>query len=379
MLAKTAAGSALVVNWQSVYGKYYLSGPGMAKKRKDFKQNSGLDMGTGDEKSVINELCFCKDTCTTCTLREINSSSTTAESGKPTECCQCLCNQSAASGSRYKLLKLESLEKGNNGLGVFTSALLESESQNSQDSTNERDRDKVQVLDNKMSVSSGVSALSSAVSTAERDNFHTLEKMSVSSGVLAVSSAVSTPVSVSAIVDGENAMFPDLMDNTLTPGKNSVEKSELGSPCSCRSDTYDNIDPETLRNDMEKTPRRSRLAGNSSQMEMEKVFRNMLDVGWGPDDVSDLTIAELYLMFGGNGELKFEYEWVNIKKETERLQEKLLMSLNNMLRRLSHLATMEITEFSKVCLPSLSCEYFTVITITLLKQNAILTSSVVAS
>lgn len=52
-------------------------------------------------------------------------------------------------------------------------------------------------------------------------------------------------------------------------------------------------------------------------------------------------------MFGEDSELKFEYEWVSLPKEVDLLQEKLLVNLNNMLRRLSHLAMIEFTDFSK--------------------------------
>ena len=152
---------------------------------------------------------------------------------------------------------------------------------------------------------------------------------------------------LSAIVDGENAMFPDAFremagtdklvedsraERNKTPsvemdidGRDSPARLVLSSPTNEDCLTTDSME--------------------SSHSEVEKLCRDVLDRGWNVAESETVKLAELYLMFGKDGEIRFEYDWCNT--QVAELQEKLL-NLNNMLRRLGNIATVEFTDFSKV-------------------------------
>lgn len=55
-------------------------------------------------------------------------------------------------------------------------------------------------------------------------------------------------------------------------------------------------------------------------------------------DKADMTLAELYLMFGKEGKLRMEYEWCK--------EEVIPEHLCNMLRRLVNLATIQFTDIN---------------------------------
>lgn len=266
------------------------------------------------------EGCACKENCNLCSCKE--TSSRGADHSKSAALCQCSCNKCPAESSFRKLTKTDS-NGGVDNLGLFGNVFSDS-SQNK--------------------------------SGAQDQNWQKSEKLvqgtdKGSDKKLSVACSLTSSFDISAIADGENAMFPDAIDKLRQCEKDSDDRnSDSVSPGSNRCQI------ECLEGDAQETGDNSSTKPvNSSQSEMEKVFKNMLDIGWSSNDGADITIAELYLMFGANGELKFEYDWISLKKESELLQERLLMSLNNMLRRLSHLATMEITEFSKVLNVCFSC------------------------
>lgn len=150
---------------------------------------------------------------------------------------------------------------------------------------------------------------------------------------------------LSAIVDGENAMFPDLLLQNFTdkPLTNSPKLTGIDKDDD-KLDSESNIteDPTNKEDDAA-----TRISVLSSQSEMEKVYKDVMLSGWTSNVDETMTLAELYLMFGRDEELRFEYEWVPKKTSVTGLEEIVLLNLNNMLRRLSHLATVEFTDFSK--------------------------------
>lgn len=321
----------------------YFSGPSAGKKKKDISTKHTVASALQDNvsevgRSSVEDVCECKDNCTGCQCDAKGVTRTTElVSGeipqKSGQTCSCLCNN----GSEYvcpKRLKSESVsalcETERNSAGVFSSAVI-----------NSGGTDQAAP---KLSKGCGSEQISSktdkGLGTSRQDQ--SLQKMGVKKNCT---------TELNAIADGENAMFPDSMEK-LKVTETEAEGMDICAIRSPSSNGSQNDLPEDHDTDGKLVPK----SVISSQKEAETVFKTMLEKGWNSKECSDITIAELYLMFGANGELKFEYEWVNLKKETELLQEKLLMSLNNMLRRLSHLAMMEITEFSKVCVKFMSSE-----------------------
>lgn len=168
---------------------------------------------------------------------------------------------------------------------------------------------------------------------------------------LSSSKSFSAP-EISALVDGENAMFPDCIASTCHESSDELTITETNSNVKIEVDLsssgmLEEIPIEIESDEVDKSSENNIQHAKSSQTEYEKLFENMLQNGWGVKG-DNLTLAELYLMFGKEGELRFEYEWISLRREAELLQEKLLNNLNNMLRRLSHLAMIEFTDFSKV-------------------------------
>lgn len=326
----------------------YSSGPIAGKKKKDISMKHTVASALQDNvsevgRSSVEDVGECKDNCTGCQCdakgvirtTELVSGETHQKSGQT---CSCLCNN-GSENMCPKRLKLESVsalcETERNSAGVFSSAVINSPL-NKAGGTEQ--------VTPKLSKGCGSEQISSktdkGLGTSRQDQ--SLQKMGAKKNCT---------TELNAIADGENAMFPDSMEK-LKVTETEVEGMDICAIRSPSSIGSQNDLPEDHDTDGKLVP----MSVISSQKEVETVFKTMLEKGWNSKECSDVTIAELYLMCGANGELKFEYEWVNLKKETELLQEKLLMSLNNMLRRLSHLAMMEITEFSKVCVKFISSE-----------------------
>lgn len=169
---------------------------------------------------------------------------------------------------------------------------------------------------------------------------------------LSSSKSFSAP-EISALVDGENAMFPDCIAGSCHESSDELAITETDSSVKVELDsssggTLEEFQIAIVSDEVDKTGEHNMQHAKSSQTEFKKLFENMLQNGWGVKEADNLTLAELYLMFGREGELRLEYEWISLRREAELLQEKLLNNLNNMLRRLSHLAMIEFTDFSKV-------------------------------
>ena len=150
---------------------------------------------------------------------------------------------------------------------------------------------------------------------------------------------------LSAIVN-ENAMFPDVpmehLKETDEKDFNSKEEMEDG--------LEDPVSPHKLLLSPNSEDCLTTDSGESSQSEIARVCKDIMDKGWNVADSENVKMAELYLMFGKGGEIRFEYDWCDL--QANEIQERLLANLNNMLRRLANLATVEFTDFSKVSIAS---------------------------
>ena len=159
---------------------------------------------------------------------------------------------------------------------------------------------------------------------------------------------------LSAIVDGENAMFPDTPLDALKEVSELSETGKLVEDGRVERNKTPSVEIDT---DGQDSPARLAFSSptnedccttdsmESSHSEVEKLCRDAMDKGWNVAESEKVKLAELYLMFGKDGEIRFEYDWCNT--QVGELQEKLL-NLNNTLRRLGNIATVEFTDFSKV-------------------------------
>lgn len=169
------------------------------------------------------------------------------------------------------------------------------------------------------------------------------------------------------IADGENAMFPDTITSKACCDSSVLDRV---SECASSGSNMEHGSPDTnkkLENRLQESPdgkhlecknetQSNDLANNlSSQQDYKLVFKDMLENGISLHTGQKVTLAELYLMFGEDGELKLEYEWINLRMEANILQERLLLNLNNMLRRLSHLAAVEFTDFTRTPNSNAAC------------------------
>lgn len=149
--------------------------------------------------------------------------------------------------------------------------------------------------------------------------------------------AASLKTDVNVIVEGENAMFPDNdFSETLNPYKQSENCAQPSN-----SIHQNSVINRSVSNVDEQAP-------NEKEDSVEdSIKREELKRGWNSSRGENVTIAELYLMFGSDGKLSLEYDWV---VRTTLAQTSLLTAqLTNMLQRLIHLATMEFSDFLKVC------------------------------
>ncbi|XP_052795313.1 protein cramped-like [Mya arenaria] len=296
---------------------------GKRKIPKDAPSRQGSVASICTEVPSRSEQCQCADTCNTCSLRNHGDEDSVAGKGIP-RTCMCTCNRITDEALCRKSLHLSDrilMNSLTTEVGVFDSVGTD----------NEDKCDKVTV----------------DATHVEKNNSVTLD----AKGHACMSPAVRISSNeVSAIADGENAMFPDSIDTEIV-------KIDLSSPNSAGTCTSANVSYEEAESEGEggrKPVSASEI--NSSHENLKKLFTKMFEKGWSVIDSTDITVAQLYLMFGGEGEVKLEYDWLSLQKEEEALEDELLMTLNNMLRRLSHLATMEITDFSKTTGANMTCQ-----------------------
>lgn len=160
-------------------------------------------------------------------------------------------------------------------------------------------------------------------------------------------SGSSYSVDVGAIVDGDNAMFPDTLlsltqkkDNGLNKEgiSNTIELSSVEDTDGCVPMEMEVLQDKVIGCDSDKKadPTAEELAAIESRR-LKEALEGGLSV-----DKADMTLAELYLMFGKEGKLRMEYEWCK--------EEVIPEHLCNMLRRLVNLATIQFTDINtKVC------------------------------
>lgn len=297
------------------------------------------DIPSDLSKSVIEQSCACKDTCNTCPSKLSNSCGSQNDLSKfcakdTVKLCSCVCNKDR---NHPVSLDKQLSEQGLDGV----------EDEHPKE-TAARSLFSVVAETGKCTIPSDSSDMKCVLTQNESPKVRSDE----ATPALCTSRTFAGP-DLSAIVDGENAMFPDIIGNGCQESQteNLVSDNELDSKVEKEPNRQSKEIPvELVSDEVDEKLNSDRNDANimSSQAEYEKAFKGMLDNGWGVKEGDNLTLAELYLMFGEDGELKFEYEWVSLRREAEMLQEKLLINLNNMLRRLSHLAMIEFTDFTKV-------------------------------
>lgn len=152
-------------------------------------------------------------------------------------------------------------------------------------------------------------------------------------------------VDVGALEDGDNATFPDTLlsqrkenDGLNKEGSsNTIELSSVEEMDGCVPIGMDvSAEREGCDSDQKAEPTAEELAAIESR-KMKEALEGGLSV-----DKADMTLAELYLMFGKEGKLRMEYEWCK--------EEVTPQHLCNMLRRLVNLAAIQVADLSaKVC------------------------------
>lgn len=313
--------------------------PTTCKKKKEkeanvpSRQTSSVSVNTDSvndiSKSVISENpCACKDTCVTCMLRDgkgCGSQDDLVKYGADMEAgiCSCVCNREIASDALGVSLKCE-------GEGLMPRSLFGSACD----------------LTKTPNISCATDEIKCVMSQNESPKCRSDEV------VPSIPNSRSNVVpEISAIVDGEDAMFPDTIGQE-SEAKYEITVTESDSNGKLESDVGQ-TDGDCKQKDGEET---TQINQTSSQQDFKEVFDNMLENGINLKGGDSITLAELYLMFGEDGELKFEYEWLSLRHGTDFLQEKILTSLNNMLRRLSHIAMVEFTDFTKTPGANSACQ-----------------------
>uniref|UniRef100_K1QWZ4 Protein cramped-like protein n=1 Tax=Magallana gigas TaxID=29159 RepID=K1QWZ4_MAGGI len=158
-------------------------------------------------------------------------------------------------------------------------------------------------------------------------------------------SGSSYSVDVGAIVDGDNAMFPDTLLSLTQKKDNGLNKEGISNTIELSSvedtDGCVPMEMEVLQesgkvigcdSDKKADPTAEELAAIESRR-LKEALEGGLSV-----DKADMTLAELYLMFGKEGKLRMEYEWCK--------EEVIPEHLCNMLRRLVNLATIQFTDIN---------------------------------
>ncbi|XP_060063402.1 protein cramped-like [Ylistrum balloti] len=164
--------------------------------------------------------------------------------------------------------------------------------------------------------------------------------------------AATSSFDVSAMVDDENAMFPDNMMSAAKKGLEAAGDEAKGSNCDTKGTSVELAEDNATEkgaeggsndeaNPVVNDSGESEKSGDEKEYLETKRMKEILEKGWNMNMADSLTVAELYLMFGKDGKLRLEYEWCVTPDD------QLTSKLTNMLRRLVHLATTEFTDFSK--------------------------------
>lgn len=141
--------------------------------------------------------------------------------------------------------------------------------------------------------------------------------------------------------EGENAMFPDtpLSKNDSKSTENLTETDSTdGSPPKQKTTVNGNKSDAGKTNCSDNEEK----CLDSEKEEKESLnLKQALEKGWTSASADNLTIAQLYLMFGKDSKVRLEYEFC----KTTTVEDIVKTQLTNTLRRLVHLAAMEITDF----------------------------------
>ncbi|XP_029648703.1 protein cramped-like [Octopus sinensis] len=182
------------------------------------------------------------------------------------------------------------------------------------------------------------------------------------------------PVTVSGTTDfadvsSDNAMFPDTMmshsssnvsENSSQPVLNSAENKTLEMSPQVSEKNDENKSAVTSCNTSHTTTvtsNSSSVAPNTTDIrtseDLEKIKIKLLEQskkGWTMKEAENLTVAQLFLIFGKDEPIRLEYDWSKTSPDSkDKLYES--YSIINRLRRLVHLATMEFTDYVKVKAP----------------------------
>ncbi|XP_045205619.2 protein cramped-like [Mercenaria mercenaria] len=334
--------------------------PSTSKRKKDkevpVKTSSvctNTENSPDSSKAVISEpCCACNDACNNCAFKCLKSCGPSNDlvkscaSKDAVKLCSCMCNKDKIG------LEKHSLEKVIDGSNFM-------EGEGHKDPPARSLFSAITESSKSVKIPSDVSDIKCVLAQNESPKYRSDEV----TPSLSSSRTFSVP-DLSEMVDGENAMFPDTIGDNCQEASIEVTVSENNSDAKVEQDVDGNgcfgatkyVPNVITSGEVEKNCNKNMANAESSQTDFEKVFKGMLDNGWGVDEGDNLTLAELYLMFGEDGELKFEYDWVSLRREAELLQEKLLINLNNMLRRLSHLAMIEFTDFTKSSGANTTCQ-----------------------
>ena len=336
-----------------------ISGPTTGKKKKDKESTvpgktstnvcTNTENSPDSSKAVIAEpICTCDETCNNCSNKcvkscgPLNDLMKSSASKDAIKVCSCMCNKEKVFSQNSDKHSLDKIGSGS-GLG-------EGEGQGHKEPPARSLFSAISESSKGMKIPSDVSDMKCVMTQNESVKFRSDETAPASS-----SRSFFVP-DLSEMVDGENAMFPDTIsencretrEEETVSDQNMQTDNEQGVKCNDTEAISKVTSIETGLSETEKNCDKNTASENSSQTDFEKVFKRMLSNGWSVKEGDNLTLAELYLMFGEDGELKFEYEWISLKQDAVTLQDKLLVNLNNMLRRLSHLAMIEFTDFTKV-------------------------------
>uniref|UniRef100_A0A0L8GNL4 Uncharacterized protein n=2 Tax=Octopus bimaculoides TaxID=37653 RepID=A0A0L8GNL4_OCTBM len=181
------------------------------------------------------------------------------------------------------------------------------------------------------------------------------------------------PVTVSGTTDfadvsSDNAMFPDTMmshssnvsENSSQPVLNSAENKTLEMSPQVSEKNDENKSAVTSCNTSHTTTvtsNSSSVAPNTTDIrtseDLEKIKIKLLEQskkGWTMKEAENLTVAQLFLIFGKDEPIRLEYDWSKTSPDSkDKLYES--YTIINRLRRLVHLATMEFTDYVKVKAP----------------------------
>ncbi|KAK3606408.1 hypothetical protein CHS0354_042058 [Potamilus streckersoni] len=226
------------------------------------------------------------------------------------------------------------------------------------------------VITNKAVVKSNVDCPKSNATSAEIEQY-LLEStvpfsktQSVTNSVTVIPDSIALPCSpactassitplkseVSAMDEDENAMFPDnplsieAVPSVSSSVRNSIVESVMDNQdfVNVIDDNVPKASPDCSANEKD----RGIIVTDSSQNDRDRYYEEIMKSGWNQNMAETVSVAELYMLFGKDGIIRFEYEWCS-KRLVPGEECNILKNLTNMLRRLVNLATIEFTDFSK--------------------------------